>query len=158
MFPELRVYELCCRCIYWGWGHHGPLFVCLLTSCDFSAMIIICCKEKLLWGGSVATLTDGNMDNSLECIWELCSFSKVVMIGSPQRSMTSLSWGSWLGLQHPVFSNRDLPSASEIQPSASLYCFGSLLDSSNQQLERGLLMLGIWGVSYGSWKEHCQSK
>lgn len=64
-----------------------------------------------------------------------------------------------------IFNNRSLPSATGRQSRAIakayiyIYCFVNVLDSPEQQFERGLLMPGVGAVSVQlSRGRHCQHK
>lgn len=68
----------------------------------FSIMVSSCCKENFPWWGVGTTLIWGNKDKYLECNYELFWFSRVVIIGFPSRSMTSLALVSLLYFQYPA--------------------------------------------------------
>lgn len=68
----------------------------ILIGCGFPLMVPDFYKEKYLWWWLKTALICGDNDKYLECISGLCCFSKVVVVGSPPRSMTSLALGSWL--------------------------------------------------------------
>lgn len=54
-------------------------------------------QRKVSLMGVKTTLICGYEHKYLECNWGLCLFSKMVVIGSPSRPMTSLALGSCLG-------------------------------------------------------------
>lgn len=95
----------CDRLIRWGWALQGNLFSAF-WSVGFSLMVSICYEEMFLfffffffeemflWWGVRLTLICGDKNKYLECSWELCWFSKVVIIDSPPNSTTSLAPGS----------------------------------------------------------------
>lgn len=75
--------------------------VCILVACAFfPRTVFVCCKVKSLRWGMEAGPKCGCKDKCLECSEELCWFSKVVVIGSSPRSMTSLAVRSWLGFRY----------------------------------------------------------
>lgn len=88
-----KVKELCGRCITWEWTPWLCILMgfCLLQWSPFVA------KMKLPRRGVKTVFTCGWKDKCLECSQGLSWFSKVVVVGSPPRSMISPALGSWLG-------------------------------------------------------------
>lgn len=63
----------------------------------FSAMVSTYCKGKFPDRGVRALLPYGYKDTYLEWSQRFCWLSKVAVVGSPPRSMSSLTPSSWLG-------------------------------------------------------------
>lgn len=86
-----------------GTGLHNCAFRLVVAFCNGIFLL----QKEFPWCRMRSTLSCGSKDRDFECTLGCCLFSKVTVVGSPPRSITSPALGNWLGFQYQVWLPSD---------------------------------------------------